>query len=283
MDTLGVAKHMTDLYAVVGNPIGHSKSPAIHQAFAEQTAQDLNYEARLFELELFKQQAQAFFAAGGKGLNVTVPFKLDAWQFADILSKRAQRAGSVNTLMLGKDDKIYGDNTDGVGLLRDIVQNHGGTLAKKRVLVLGAGGAVRGVLAIILAEKPKSLVIANRTVSKAQTLADEFADLGKVSAAGFEDLAGQQFDLIINGTAASLQGDLPPLPDGILAAEAWCYDMMYGAEETVFNTWARQQGAAKTIDGLGMLVEQAAESFFMWRHVRPDTAPVIDTLRSQLG
>jgi len=274
---------MTDQYAVVGNPIGHSKSPAIHAAFAEQTEQDLNYEALLFELDLFKEQAQAFFAAGGKGLNVTVPFKLDAWQFADILSKRAQRAGSVNTLMIGKDDKIYGDNTDGVGLVRDIVQNHGGNIAKKRVLVLGAGGAVRGVLAIILAENPKSLVIANRTVSKAQTLADEFADLGEISALGFDELAGQQFDLVINGTAASLQGDLPPLPDGILAANAWCYDMMYGAEETVFNAWARDQGAEKTMDGLGMLVEQAAESFFMWRHVRPNTTAVIESLRAQLG
>jgi len=274
---------VTDLYAVVGNPIGHSKSPAIHRAFAEHTGQDLSYDATLFELDSFAEQASAFFDAGGKGLNVTVPFKLDAWQLAEVLSKRAQRAGSVNTLMQGKDDKIYGDNTDGVGLVRDILQNHEGKIAKKRVLVLGAGGAVRGVMAIILAEKPKSLMIANRTVSKAQTLADEFADLGKVSARGFEALAGQQFDLVINGTAASLHGDLPPLPDGILADGAWCYDMMYGAEETVFNTWACQQGAAKTMDGLGMLVEQAAESFFMWRHVRPDTAPVIAQLRAQLS
>lgn len=274
---------MTDQYAVVGNPIGHSKSPAIHSAFAAQTGQDLNYEAILFELDSFAEQAGAFFGAGGKGLNVTVPFKLDAWQFAEILSKRAKRAGSVNTLMIGKDEKIYGDNTDGIGLIRDILENHGGSIANKRVLVLGAGGAVRGVLAIILAETPKALVIANRTVSKAQDLADEFNDLGAVSAAGFEELAGEQFDFVINGTAASLQGDLPPLPEGLLAGNAWCYDMMYGAEETPFNAWARQQGAAKTIDGLGMLVEQAAESFFMWRHVRPDTAPVIADLRAQLG
>lgn len=274
---------MTDQYAVVGNPIGHSKSPAIHSAFAAQTGQDLNYEAMLFELNLFAEQAGAFFGAGGKGLNVTVPFKLDAWQFAEILSKRAKRAGSVNTLMIGKDEKIYGDNTDGVGLVRDILENHGGSITNKRVLVLGAGGAVRGVLAIILAENPEILVIANRTVSKAQDLADEFKDLGTVSAAGFEELAGEQFDLVINGTAASLQGDLPPLPEGILPDGAWCYDMMYGAEETPFNAWAREQGAEKTIDGLGMLVEQAAESFFMWRHVRPDTAPVIADLRAQLG
>lgn len=274
---------MTDQYAVVGNPIGHSKSPAIHAAFAKQTGQDLNYEAKLFELDLFNEQAQAFFAAGGKGLNVTVPFKLDAWQFADILSKRAQRAGSVNTLMVGKDGKIYGDNTDGVGLVRDILQNYGGSIANKRVLVLGAGGAVRGVLAIMLAETPAALVIANRTVSKAQALADEFADLGSVTALGFDELAGQQFDLVINGTAASLQGNLPPLPDAILAEDAWCYDMMYSAEETVFNAWARGQGAVKTMDGLGMLVEQAAESFFMWRQVRPDTQPVIAALRGQMG
>lgn len=272
---------MTDFYAVVGNPIGHSKSPAIHTAFAEQTGQDLKYEALLFELDLFAEQARAFFEAGGRGLNVTVPFKLDAWQFAEILSKRAKRAGSVNTLMIGKDKKIYGDNTDGVGLVRDILQNHGGVIEGKRVLVLGAGGAVRGVLEMILAEKPQTLVIANRTVSKAQVLADEFTDLGSVTAVGFEELSSQ-FDLVINGTAASLQGDLPPLPTGILADGAWCYDMMYGADETPFNAWAREQGAARMMDGLGMLVEQAAESFFIWRHVRPGTEAVISSLRAQL-
>ena len=273
---------MTDHYAVVGNPIGHSKSPLIHRAFAAQTGQDISYEAILFELDLFKEQAAAYFEAGGRGLNVTVPFKLDAFQFAEVLSKRAKRAGSVNTLLIGKDEKIYGDNTDGVGLVRDIVQNHGGVITGKRVLILGAGGAVRGVLEIILAEQPESVVIANRTVSKAQDLADEFAELGQVTALGFEQLT-DSYDLVINGTAASLQGDLPPLPDGLLAGDAWCYDMMYGAEETPFNAWARQQGAQKTIDGLGMLVEQAAESFFMWRHVRPQTAPVITELRSQLS
>jgi shikimate dehydrogenase len=272
---------VTDFYAVVGNPIGHSKSPAIHTAFAEQTGQDLKYEALLFELDLFAEQARAFFEAGGRGLNVTVPFKLDAWQFAEILSKRAKRAGSVNTLMIGKDKKIYGDNTDGVGLVRDILQNHGGVIEGKRVLVLGAGGAVRGVLEMILAEKPQTLVIANRTVSKAQALADEFTDLGSVTAVGFEELSSQ-FDLVINGTAASLQGDLPPLPTGILADGAWCYDMMYGADETPFNAWAREQGAARMMDGLGMLVEQAAESFFIWRHVRPGTEAVISSLRAQL-
>lgn len=274
---------MTDRYAVVGNPIGHSKSPAIHAAFAKQTGQDLSYEAMLFELDHFPEQASAFFSAGGKGLNVTVPFKLDAWQLTDVLSKRAKRAGSVNTLLQGQDGKIYGDNTDGVGLVRDIQQNHAGSISGKRVLVLGAGGAVRGVLAIILAEQPSKLVIANRTVAKAQALAQEFADLGQVSANRFEDLDGQQFDLVINGTAASLQGDLPPLPSGILAAGAWCYDMMYSAEETPFNIWAAAQGAAKTMDGLGMLVEQAAESFFIWRNVRPETPPVIALLRAQLS
>jgi len=274
---------VTDRYAVVGNPIGHSKSPEIHTAFAKQTEQELAYEAILFEIEQFSTQANGFFSAGGKGLNVTVPFKLDAWQLTDVLSKRAKRAGSVNTLMQGQDGKIYGDNTDGVGLVRDIQQNHAGSFLGKRVLVLGAGGAVRGVLAIMLAEKPKNIVIANRTVAKAHILAQQFADLGAVSASSFEALGGQQFDLVINGTAASLQGDLPPLPDGILAADAWCYDMMYGANQTPFNVWARAQGAVKTMDGLGMLVEQAAESFFIWRHVRPKTAPVIASLRAQLS
>jgi shikimate dehydrogenase len=273
---------MTDRYCVVGNPVGHSKSPAIHAAFAEQTGQVLSYEAQLFELAEFAGQAAAFFKQGGKGLNITVPFKLDACEFADVLSDRAQRAGSVNTLLVGADHKIYGDNTDGVGLVRDIQHNHGGRLAGKRLLVLGAGGAVRGVLAMLLAEQPRALVIANRTEQKAHDLAAEFADLGAVSASSFQALMGP-FDLIINGTAASLQGDLPPLADGLLAPGAWCYDMMYGADETPFNGWARAQGAAKTMDGLGMLVEQAAESFFIWRQVRPDTGSVIELLRQQLG
>jgi len=269
-----------DQYAVIGNPIEHSKSPQIHTAFAEQTEQALNYGKILGPIDGFRATAAAFFEQGGKGLNVTVPFKLEAFQFADVLSKRAQQAGAVNTLLVGKDDKVYGDNTDGVGMVRDITRNHGGQILDQRVLVLGAGGAVRGVLGPLLEHNPKLLVIANRTVAKAEELAELFANKKTpIEACGFTDLADESFDLIINGTAASLGGELPPLPAGIVGPDTWCYDMMYSAEATPFNLWAAQQGAVKTLDGLGMLVEQAAESFFMWRQVRPQTGPVMAQLR----
>lgn len=274
---------MTDQYAVMGNPIAQSRSPEIHRAFAEQTGQDMGYSKILVPIDQFKAQVKEFFDDSGKGLNITVPFKLQAWQLANVKSERAEQAGSANTLLLGKDGKLYADNTDGVGLVRDIINNHQGNLAGKRVLVLGAGGAVRGVLGPLLTEKPKALVIANRTIEKAEGLASLFKRQGKVSACGFEQLAGKQFDWVINGTAASLQGELPPLPDNLLSNNAWCYDMMYGAEDTVFMQWAKAQGAAKVMDGLGMLVEQAAESFFIWRHARPQTQPVIEQLRGELS
>lgn len=273
---------MTDRYGVVGNPIGHSKSPQIHSAFALQTGQDIVYEAYLVPKDSFGDFAQDFFAKGGRGLNVTLPFKLQARQFADVCSSRARIAGAVNTLLKGKDGKIYGDNTDGVGMVQDVCRNHRGQFQDKRVLVLGAGGAVRGVLEMLLQEKPAQLNIANRTVEKAEQLASRFADFGQVSASSYADLEDSQYDFVINGTAASLQGELPPLPPGILAPGAWCYDMMYAREETAFMIWAKSHGAAKTLDGLGMLVEQAAESFFLWRNVRPDTLPVINLIREQL-
>ena len=271
---------MNDRYAVIGNPINHSKSPLIHTAFAEQTGQALSYDKILGPIDGFRATVTEFFDQGGKGLNVTVPFKLEAFQFADVLSKRAEQAGAVNTLLIGKDDKIYGDNTDGVGLVRDITRNHGGRIEDQRVLVLGAGGAVRGVLGPLLEHSPRQLVIANRTVAKAEALAALFATRKvEISACGFEQLAAP-FDLIINGTAASLGGELPPLPGSIISADSWCYDMMYSQDATAFNQWAEGLGAAKTIDGLGMLVEQAAESFFIWRNARPQTAPMIEQLRA---
>lgn len=271
---------MSDRYCVFGHPIGHSKSPIIHQAFAAQTGEAMGYEAIEAPLDGFQDAWRSFVANGGHGANVTVPFKQEAYRLCDTLSHRARRAGAVNTLLLGKNGATYGDTTDGVGLVRDLA-NHAVALAGKRVLVLGAGGAVRGVLEPLLAAGPAQVVIANRTVEKAECLARDFGDLGAVSGAGFEDLSGG-FDVVINGTSASLSGELPPLPDDLFTERgATAYDMMYAAEPTVFLAWAAARGA-KPLDGLGMLVEQAAESFFQWRHVRPDTAPVLADLRRAL-
>ena len=273
---------MSDHYAVMGNPIGHSKSPKIHALFAEETHQSLTYEALLVPLDGFVNAVADFRAAGGKGLNITVPFKQEAWALEAEQSERARRAGAVNTLWFRDDGSLFADTTDGVGLVRDLTNNHGIALAAKRILILGAGGAVRGVLEPILAEHPASVVIANRTASKARELASLFGDLGSLHGCGFESLSGQQFDLVINGTAASLEGEVPPLPDDLLAANASCYDMMYGAERTPFQLWGTAHGAVQSLDGLGMLVEQAAESFAIWRGVRPDTALVIKRLRQEL-
>jgi len=267
-----------DQYAVMGNPIAHSKSPRIHALFAAQTGQHLEYRAILVDPGGFAAAARAFRAAGGKGLNVTVPFKQDAWVFADLLSARAERAGAVNTLIF-EPGGVRGDNTDGVGLVRDLTANHGYRLAGQRVLLLGAGGAARGVLQPLLAEKPARLIIANRTADKALELALRFSDLGRVSGCGFAELAGEQFDLIVNATAAGLGGAVPALPDGVLAPNGWCYDLIYGDGPTAFVRWGLERGAARALDGLGMLVEQAAESFYLWRGVWPETGPVIAALR----
>lgn len=271
---------MTDHYCVFGNPISHSKSPAIHAAFAEQTGEDIAYTAIAAPLDDFAGAWRTFTAEGGRGANVTVPFKEEAYRLSDVLSQRARRAGAVNTLLLGKNEQTYGDTTDGIGLVRDL-QHHGVALAGARILVLGAGGAVRGVLEPLLAAQPASLMIANRTAAKATALAQDFVDLGEIRGGGFDAITGP-FDLVINGTSASLAGELPPLPDDLFAAGATAYDMMYGAEPTVFLQWADAHGARTTIDGLGMLVEQAAESFFQWRGKRPDTAPVREVLRRSL-
>lgn len=268
-------------YAVFGNPIGHSRSPAIHAAFAEETKQQLTYEAICAPVDGFSATVREFAAAGGKGLNVTVPFKEEAWALADARSDRAELAGAVNTLTIADDGSLHGDNTDGIGIVRDIKINHGFDFSNKRVLVLGAGGAVRGVLQVILQEQPKEVVVANRTVAKAEVLAELFQTFGHISASAIEQLAGE-FDLIINGTAASLQGSMISLPAGLVGTHTWCYDMMYSADVTPFNQWAKSQGAAKQLDGLGMLVEQAAESFYIWRGVKPQTQPVISAIREQL-
>lgn len=274
---------MTDRYAVIGNPVAHSKSPQIHAAFAQQTGQQLEYTSLFVEIGQLADAVAEFQQNQGKGLNITVPFKQDAWALSTELSERAQRAGAVNTLILRAEGDYYGDTTDGVGLVTDLIKNHDLNLNNKRILILGAGGAVRGVLEPILNECPTELVIANRTVSKAGQLAEDFNKLGKISASSFEALADRQFDLIINGTSASLAGELPPLPDGILTTKACVYDMMYAAKATPFMLWGEQQDAAQCFDGLGMLVEQAAESFYLWRGVRPETSTVIQQLRKDLS
>ncbi|MDH5445114.1 MAG: shikimate dehydrogenase [Gammaproteobacteria bacterium] len=269
-----------DQYAVMGNPISHSKSPYIHSLFAKQTSQRLEYTAIHVDLGGFAQAVGNFDAAGGKGLNITVPFKQEAWQLVTERSERAERAGAVNTIRFGK-GQLYGDNTDGVGLVNDLRINHQIAIKAKRVLLMGAGGAARGVLAPLLAEQPLELVIANRTVDKAVELAMSFADMGNIKGMGYDGINDIQFDIVINATAASLQGQLPPLPDELLAENACCYDMMYGAEPTSFMQWASAHGAGRVLDGLGMLVEQAAESFYIWRGVRPDSIAVIETLRAE--
>jgi shikimate dehydrogenase len=268
---------MTDRYAVIGNPIGHSKSPLIHAAFAEQTGQDIDYGRILGED--FEQDVRRFMAEGGRGLNVTVPFKEQAWALADERSAAAELAGAVNTLIRLADGRLRGDNTDGTGLVRDLTVNHGLELSGKRILLLGAGGASRGVLRPLLEQRPAHLRIANRTAAKAQDLAALVADLGPVAGCGLNGLGDEAFDLIINGTAAGLGGQVPDISDTCLAAGGVTYDMMYATEATAFVRWGQAHGATLALDGLGMLVEQAAESFRLWRGVRPETAQVIERLR----
>lgn len=273
----------SDKYAVFGNPIKHSKSPQIHRMFAEQTRQQLSYRAHKVDVGKFADAAKSFFDNGGKGLNITVPFKMDAYNFADELSDRARLAGAVNTLALQDDGKIYGDNTDGAGLVRDICENLAWEVTDKRVLLLGAGGAIRGVLEPLMKLNPSQVLIANRTVEKAQKLARDFSEFGNVGACSFEALNANQYDLIINGTSASLAGELPPLPSDALTNEGCCYDMMYSAAPTPFMRWGAENAAWAVSDGLGMLVEQAAESFCIWRGTRPTTRGVIDAIREQLA
>ncbi|SMF93654.1 shikimate dehydrogenase [Methylomagnum ishizawai] len=272
-----------DRYAVFGHPIGHSQSPRIHTLFAAQTGQVLTYAAQDVPAEDFETAAREFFVTGGKGLNCTVPLKELAFAWTDQLSERAVQAKAVNTLALRPDGAVFGDNTDGEGLVRDLTGNLGLGIEGRRILLLGAGGAGRGVLAPLLALAPERLVIANRTVAKAEILAGEFGDLGPVVGCGFADLAGESFDLILNATAASLGGEVPDLPGGLLAAGGSCYDLAYGKEPTSFVRWGKAAGAALSMDGIGMLVEQAAAAFELWRGVRPATRSVIAALNAGRG
>ena len=271
----------TDRYAVFGQPIKHSKSPRIHALFAQQTQQDIDYQAEEVSAVDFNSAVACFFNKGGKGLNCTVPLKELAWEYADQLSERAQRAKAVNTLWIDQQHKVQGDNTDGCGLLNDLCGNHQLKLTGQRILILGAGGATRGIIAPLLAEAPADIVISNRTLSKAEAIVGEFSSLGAISSCAYADLAGQRFHLIINATSASLSADLPPLPARILAEHAYCYDLAYANTATAFVAWGKQQGAVKSLDGLGMLVEQAAEAFHLWRGVRPDTQTVIALLNRE--
>lgn len=269
----------SDIYAVIGNPVAHSKSPQIHAAFALQTSQAIEYKRIFCETGAFAETVRAFRAAGGKGLNVTLPFKHQAFGLATRRSARAQLAGAVNTLSFDGAE-IAGDNTDGAGLVRDITSNLGCTLRGQSILLLGAGGASFGVVGPLLGELPGTLVIANRTVNKAEALAQRFAAQAagcELRASGYDALAGQPFDIVINATSAGLTDSMPPLPESIFARGALAYDMVYG-KTTPFMQFAQARGAT-IADGLGMLVEQAAESFWVWRGVRPQTASVIAALR----
>jgi shikimate dehydrogenase len=267
-----------DRYAVVGNPVAHSKSPEIHARFAAQTGQSILYDRVLAPLDRFAETVRAFIDAGGRGLNVTLPFKLEAHAMATELTARAKAAGAVNTLKFDG-AAILGDNTDGVGLVTDIVKNAGVTLAGARILLLGAGGAARGVVLPLLAELPVELVIANRTVARAEELARQFAGT-QARASSFDGLQGA-FDVVVNATSASLASDVPAVSPTVFAPGALAYDMMYGKMPTAFMQLAQQHGATVR-DGLGMLVEQAAESFYLWRGVRPQTAAVYAALRAAL-
>jgi shikimate dehydrogenase len=273
---------MTDRYAVIGNPVAHSKSPQIHAAFARQTGQDIEYTRLLAPADGFRGTVERFRAAGSKGANVTVPFKLEAFHLADEVSQRAKDAQAVNFLSFD-DGCIRADNTDGAGLTRDIAGNLGFSIAGRRVLLMGAGGAARGVLRPLLAQHPAILTIANRTVEKAVQLAEAFRPHVSLTLSGlrYSELAGQHFDLVINATSSSLHGELPPLPAGIFAGGSLAYDLMYGKGLTPFLAFAQSRGALRLADGLGMLVEQAAESFFLWRGVRPETRTVIELLQHQ--
>jgi shikimate dehydrogenase len=270
-----------DPYGVVGHPVSHSLSPFIHAMFARETGQAMSYRPYDVSAQEFSAFVAGFFDRGGRGLNITVPHKVTAVEAANELTTRAAHAAAVNTLALRDDGTILGDNTDGVGLVRDLCDNLGLVVTNRRVLVIGAGGATRGVLAPLLGLSPTLVVIANRTPERAASLAAAFSDLGATHGAGFEDVGTEPFDLIINATSASLSGEMPPIPAGAVSRATVCYDLAYGRAATAFVDWARERGAAQALQGLGMLVEQAAESFRLWRGVRPATGTVLAALRER--
>ncbi len=261
----------------MGHPVAHSRSPFIHGVFARQTDQNISYRLLDVEPKNFAIAVRTFADQGGKGLNITVPHKVAAFEIADTHTRRAEAARSANTLVLGEDGEILADNTDGAGLVTDLAENLNFKLRDRRILILGAGGAVRGLLGPIIAQNPKLLVMANRTPENASKLIDELEVSEYVEAVGLDELSGNTFHLIINGTSASLFGKRPPISVDLFTRHTFCYDLNYGKEETPFTNWAEQNGA-RAVMGWGMLVEQAAESFYLWRGVKPDTIPVLQSL-----
>lgn len=282
MGSLFDFEHKTDHYAVMGNPISHSKSPKIHQLFAQQTHQNIDYQAIQVDDGGFPQAVGNFFANGGKGLNITVPFKQQAFDLVDHISDRAKLSKAVNTLAIRDNGEIFGDNTDGIGLVRDLEQNHNISLANKSLLLVGAGGAARGIIPSLIESGIRRIHIVNRTAKRADDLRDEFISLMDVEASSFESMPADDFDIIINASASSLQGEIPPIPDSAINPHTCCYDLMYAAEATSFLRWAASKGIKAGYDGLGMLVEQAAESFYIWRGKHAQTAPVIQALKAEM-
>jgi shikimate dehydrogenase len=273
------ATTIIDRYGVMGYPVSHSRSPVIHRLFALQTGQQMQYELLQVSPDKLETAVRQFQRTGGKGLNITVPHKGAVSRLVDKMSERASTAGAVNTIAF-RDNEVYGDNTDGIGLLRDLGVNLGVELEGANILILGAGGATRGIVGPLLEMQPKSLRIANRTLDRAQALADQFAQQGPISACRFNAVpVSEKYDLVINATSAGLQGATPPYPEAAIADTTFCYDLSYGLNPTPFSIWAREHGAAKSVMGWGMLVEQAAESFNLWRGVRPDTAPVLKQMQ----
>ncbi len=267
-----------DQYAVVGHPVAHSLSPFIHSLFARQTGQSMSYRLMDVAPEELIGRVSGFFTSGGRGVNITVPHKSRAVQLADELTDRARQAGAINTLAARRDGTLLGDNTDGAGLVQDLTHNLGWPVTGRRILLLGAGGAARGVLSPLLALQPEIIVVANRTAGRAEALAAAFGGLGRIRGADFGQIGRGAFDLVINATSASLTGELPEVPPAVFGPDTLCYDMAYGRGDTAFVRWARSLGCAQAVPGWGMLVEQAAESFRLWRGVRPLTAPVLEAL-----
>jgi shikimate dehydrogenase len=272
---------MSDSYGVVGHPVAHSWSPFIHGLFARETGQSMTYRLYDFTPEEFEPRLREFFAQGGCGLNITVPHKLTAVDAAAELTTRAAHAGAVNTLALQKDGTLLGDNTDGAGLVRDLCDNLGLVIIRRRILIVGAGGAARGVMAPLLALEPSEVVIANRTAERAEGLAKAFQKIGPVQGVGIRYISGGAFDLVINATSASLTNELPPMTNAIIGPETVCYDMAYGKTDTPFVQWSLKQGCARAVQGWGMLVEQAAESFRVWRGLKPSTGGVLTALKER--
>ena len=268
-----------DRYGVMGYPVSHSRSPVIHRLFALQTGENIQYELLQVAPEKLEAAVRQFQRTGGKGLNVTVPHKTEVTKLCDHLSERASTAGAVNTMTF-RDGEIHGENTDGIGLLRDLAINQNFSIEDANILILGAGGATRGIVGPLLEMQPASLLIANRTVDKAEVLARHFSSSGPISACGFDAIpVADEYDLIINATSAGVKGDAPPYPSAAVSHATFCYDLSYGLTPTPFSVWARDQGAERSVMGWGMLVEQAAESFNIWRGVRPDTAPVLKQMK----